>query len=377
MALTAGNKQNIPKSSTAIKLPRDFLGTEIKTGKANVYDGLTTYARFMLAVIHTMNKAVKGYCKITYDDFISRLGGSKETVSRNMDILEARGIIEKLGKSRYKILTPYGKKYTTVYDYLHKAEWEMTFEENGRQKTVKKRLKRNAVLALSYVCEMNANEKADGLYISSHARLGKALNLPRTTVGGAQREIVGAGLCECELVTTDEYGAHKKGLTKYEAAEEARAVKLSSNALKSQPAVKDKAEPKQTEREKRKQEVIEAGLRAKIDIHYSTLRQAAEMRAEAVQRRADADSEYRANRKELNELSMRVAFEKDAEKAKRIDARISETERALEKRLQELGIDKSELKPHYRCSECSDTGYLPTGQPCECLKKLIKSLKQA
>ena len=51
--------------------------------------------------------------------------------------------------------------------------------------------------------------------------------------------------------------------------------------------------------QKRKQEAIESGLRAKIDIHYSTLRQKAEMRAEAVQRRADADSEYSATEKSL------------------------------------------------------------------------------
>ena len=38
--------------------------------------------------------------------------------------------------------------------------------------------------------------------------------------------------------------------------------------------------------------------------------------------------------------------------------------------LKEKGIDKSELKPQYTCSQCKDTGYIK-GVMCECLKREI------
>ena len=31
-----------------------------------------------------------------------------------------------------------------------------------------------------------------------------------------------------------------------------------------------------------------------------------------------------------------------------------------------LHLTESDLKPKYACKKCSDTGFLPTGRPCDC-----------
>lgn len=48
----------------------------------------------------------------------------------------------------------------------------------------------------------------------------------------------------------------------------------------------------------------------------------------------------------------------------------NETRELLAKVLKEMGVEKSELRPNYACSQCKDTGYI-NGIECECLKKEI------
>lgn len=370
MTQSAIAKLNLPKNSFYIELPRDFLGKSIKKGVATVYDGLTNYARFMLAVIHTMNKAYKGNAKITYEDFIERLGGSKETVSRCKQLLIDNGIIEELGKSKYKILTYYNKSYIKIGDYLHKTKFDIELEVGNVTYTVNKRLKRSTVIELSYLLQQNENPKTEGLYISSQGRLSKALNMPRTTLGEAQREFVGAGTCVCTLVTTDEYGANKKGLTKYEVVQEIRDVKLEKSK-------KTELAPKDTKQAKREKALREETLRVKIERHYYDLRIAAERKAEAVHERAISDKIFADIERELQDLHIQIAFAeiKDRVHADKLGARIKELEAAGDKRLSELSIDKRLFNPQYRCKECADTGYTPTGQACVCRKQLIKEMK--
>ena len=38
-------------------------------------------------------------------------------------------------------------------------------------------------------------------------------------------------------------------------------------------------------------------------------------------------------------------------------------------RLKALGIPESKLVPQYKCKKCSDTGFLPSGEVCDCYEK--------
>ena len=117
--------------------------------------------------------------------------------------------------------------------------------------------------------------------------------------------------------------------------------------------------------------------RAEIERHYYELRHAAEERAEKALAKATADSVYNGIRKELNDLAIKLAFAeiRDKNLAKELSESIEKLETKADKRLKELNIDKSEFTPRYSCPICNDTGYDKFGNPCECMDKLIKSMK--
>lgn len=113
--------------------------------------------------------------------------------------------------------------------------------------------------------------------------------------------------------------------------------------------------------------------RAEIERHYYDLRHAAEQRAEDALKKATADEIYGGIRKQLNSLSIKLAFAELRDKvlAEQLSKEIAELERRGDIRLKELSIDKADFTPKYRCSVCNDTGYDKTGAPCACMKRFL------
>lgn len=117
--------------------------------------------------------------------------------------------------------------------------------------------------------------------------------------------------------------------------------------------------------------------RAEIERHYFDLRHTAEQRAENALARAMSDEIYGGIHKELNDLSIKLAFAeiRDKEKAEQISSKINILEQEADKRLGELKIDKADFSPRYKCNICNDTGYDKNGMPCKCMGEFIKTLK--
>ena len=117
--------------------------------------------------------------------------------------------------------------------------------------------------------------------------------------------------------------------------------------------------------------------KAKVEQHFSELRHKAEDRAEEALAKATSDNEYGSIRRELNELSIQLAFAeiKGDSKAASISKKIAELEKKGDKRLAELHIDKSDFVPRFLCTTCNDTGYTQDGKPCVCMKKFIENIK--
>lgn len=181
---------NIPETSVYIEFPLAFTGKKRK-GKATVFSGLSLSVQFILAYIHTMNNIYKEPAKLTYEHFIELYGMSRETVCAGLKLLIKLGIIERVKQSRYKIIAKYNRKnYVEIDVYWLKREWEI----NGK----KKRLARSRFLNLALLKRSVTNPKTDGVFISSQERIGKAVNLPRTTVGDALRELTAASLINSE-----------------------------------------------------------------------------------------------------------------------------------------------------------------------------------
>ncbi|MGN0818144.1 MAG: DnaD domain protein, partial [Candidatus Coproplasma sp.] len=117
------------------------------------------------------------------------------------------------------------------------------------------------------------------------------------------------------------------------------------------------------------------GAKAIIERHYYDFRAAAKQRAEKTLTKATADQIYGDIKRQLNSLSIQLAFAEinDESGAAKISAQIAELNARGDERLKELGIDKEHFKPQYRCKLCNDTGYDANGKQCECLKRFIKS----
>lgn len=121
----------------------------------------------------------------------------------------------------------------------------------------------------------------------------------------------------------------------------------------------------------------ERDMRVEVERHYYDLRHTAEEKAERTLQRATSDGVYGSIRKQLNELSIKLAFAeiRDRSEAEKISAVIKELEKQGDERLSELAISKDDFTPHYSCAICNDTGYDKSGAPCKCMKKFISEFK--
>ena len=117
--------------------------------------------------------------------------------------------------------------------------------------------------------------------------------------------------------------------------------------------------------------------RAETERHFAELRHKAEDAAEKAFKTAVADELYDKIHKELNELSIQLAFAeiRNAADAEKISERISALETQGDERLKLLGLSKADFTPNYACKKCNDTGYDKNGKPCECMKKFIATLR--
>lgn len=115
--------------------------------------------------------------------------------------------------------------------------------------------------------------------------------------------------------------------------------------------------------------------RAIIERHYYDLRAAARQKAEKALAKATSDEVYGTIKRQLNSLSIQLAFAEinDEAAAARISRSIEELKAKGDTRLVELGIDKAAFEPKYKCKLCNDTGYDKDGKQCECFKRFIKT----
>lgn len=183
---------NIPETSLYLEFPLDFTGKK-KDGRATAFAGLNMSEPFILCYIHTMNLINGKPAKITYDKLVEALGMSKETVCTDMNHLLDLGIIERVKQCRYKIKAKYDKKnFLKIDTYLLKRQWE----KDGKRK----RLARSRILAIALLKRSLTNPKTDGVFISSQARIGSALNLPKSTAGDTVRELKAFDVLDYEKI---------------------------------------------------------------------------------------------------------------------------------------------------------------------------------
>lgn len=326
MQEAASTKFNLPESTTYIILPIAF------TGKDKRFRDLSNACQFLLACIWTMNKAFKGPAKLTYEYFVQKFGMSKETVSRSLDTLEERGIIERMGGSRYRVLLKfYTKDYIIIDDYLHKQLWKV----DG----VLKRLARSRIKTLAFLERENMNPKTNGIFDSSQARIGVAIGLPKSTAGDSVRELVLAGLIALQKADEHAKEAYKRGLTRFTVRPELLQVKR----CKPEPPDELK-EVKELVRQLGKKASTRAERQAALAAQWNaetTAQRKAECELEALERQLLQDDAFRALRQRIDvyrDKHIKTLIKEGSERAEKLEEEAEKLREELKAVLKAHGV---------------------------------------
>lgn len=356
---------NLPAETTYTRFYLDFTGKKRKDGSENPFAGVTNVQQKILAAIEA-----KAGRKLTYDYLEQHYGIWRGAIKPALDDLEARGLIEKLDTSRYKIAVPFKKNYLKIDDYLFQ---KLEFENLETGETVFKKLPFNASKIIELVKRGNRNKDNDGVFVSSQARIATALNIPKSTAGNNVRNIITDGIMTAEPAE-QEHDPKNHGLSSYKIAPEMLAVKHVRKAKPAKPKPRKTTAPAPA-RLPLPAQADDGAFRARIEQHFYDLRQKAQDRAADVKERALRDKTYNELNKELIKQTVAAARGNSSEEVQR---QIAELEARADERLAALGINKADFEPRYSCTLCNDTGYyLDTGQQCKCLKQYIKTLNKA
>lgn len=111
--------------------------------------------------------------------------------------------------------------------------------------------------------------------------------------------------------------------------------------------------------------------KAEFETYYARKQRQAQSRADAMNARANADEQYRLANADMRHLEVQV------EKARVfhpsvLDGLLKRLEHAKmirAERLAAMQMTEDDLNPRYTCPRCSDTGFLPNGQMCDCYPK--------
>lgn len=135
---------------------------------------------------------------------------------------------------------------------------------------------------------------------------------------------------------------------------------------------KEPKKGKKTKKTSKKTSYVQAlNDRAEREKYYAELREHAQSRADKYMAQACADARFVAVTKELNGLELTLAKAELNAPATLPGLRARQKALQAEKAaiLQRLGIDVQQLKPQWRCKACSDSGFLPNGQACDCYRR--------
>ncbi len=105
---------------------------------------------------------------------------------------------------------------------------------------------------------------------------------------------------------------------------------------------------------------------------YDALRLDAQNRAFEVNERLQRDEKWQANKYMLNDLRIKIArakFEGKTENLTELEKQLQKLKEERADILKQKGLLEQDLTVNYSCKLCEDSGFLPSGKPCECFYK--------
>ncbi len=124
-------------------------------------------------------------------------------------------------------------------------------------------------------------------------------------------------------------------------------------------------------REYRTEAAIAADMRTSRERYYAELQQRAVSAAEKARAKAEQDAAFKNAESVLKkgeiELARAEIYAPDT--VEKIQAKLSEAQKARTEALLRLQLSEDDLLPKYVCAKCSDTGFLPNGIMCDCYRE--------
>lgn len=333
----------VKENENYIRIPYEFL-----------CKGFTAAGLLTLGKIFTFSSAnaKEGICRSSFKTFAKDFRLSERQIARQVKELKAeKMVVQDKSRRACAAYTYAGEKCGNGFIrselYLYQKEFEI-FGEGKRYLT------HSEILVLSLIRTHCDNPKA-GKYTGSIRGMAKLLGLSSSTVQRCLDVLKRANLITCESKAPNgsrwsAYRINKKHL------------KTAEREYKNSAKKESYVDPK----------IAALDAQAEREHFYSVAKRRAEAPAEQAHERLRTDERYREAERRYNMLTPKIgtydAFGQTEElrKAKGEQKRWAAV---MAERMQAMNISPGDLRPRYRCVKCSDTGFLPNGQMCDCYPK--------
>lgn len=289
-------------------------------------------------------------CTRTYEGFSRDLGISVSSVGRAVGSLIKGGAIERKGQSEY--ITTLDKSGT----FLRLENWVNTIKIKiiNKEGEIKERplvMSERFVFSLIFT-HCDTGKGGGNKYSAGNAEISRILGMNPKTVSKCINTLIAAG-----LLIRSTRGVNVGHKSVYHIPNKL----LSRNRAATSSLIGGEQQDKTPSESKAK-----SSDRARW---YAQRKQEAEERAERNERKARTDNRFKDADTELNTLAMKEAFAElagDLAGLTKIQARRRELEEQRIKALRRLHLTPDDLRPHYHCPICSDTGFTEEGKLCGC-----------
>lgn len=113
--------------------------------------------------------------------------------------------------------------------------------------------------------------------------------------------------------------------------------------------------------------------------YYAFLRGQEDRRLESMRERLDGSKEYIAARGEVKALEIQISkaefYAPDPFRIMELQTKLDAAKKKRDALLQKLGIAPTELKRHYHCAACKDTGFVGAAF-CSCVKEHERDIEE-
>lgn len=325
--------------------------------KAQNGELFTSSRLFTFAALLSTAKISGGNAKISFSELQNKTTLSRVSVSNSIKSLTSNGAVAQIKhyheRAEYKLKDSLDASgaFIQFEEALKSEEFFIPIEQRARK------LHNSEYILLSYIATVSKELRGKEFFNASIESLKNKLGRCGDTIKNALDVLISANL----LISKDTYHRRKR-----------------SKQLRLRPRtwlisrMKNMARFERNEPQKLSVREEQDRAREFIAIrerYYNTLRNAAERATKPFIQALEADPEYiAADRKKRNfEIKLaRAEYLNDIDAASEIKIKLRSVEAIRKKRMTLHGITEDDLLPKYRCRKCNDTGFLDTGQMCDC-----------